>query len=593
LIRYVSLAWPKGITFRRWATALGLGAPAITSDRSDVEVTVRRRGHKVRSRHSTTCPAAPVAVSLVMLLAIGGTASAAAPAPTPAAATFAVDPGDSGSPSVISRIVGAQTAWAAGWTGKGVDVAVIDTGVARVAGLDGPGRVIDGPDLSFDAAIGAPYGVDAFGHGTFMAGIIAGRDAGVSASATGCATCLNASGFSTTAAYVGIAPESRIVNVKVGAANGATDVTQVIAAVNWVTQHAHDRGVNIRVLNLSYGADSAQPSAVDPLAFAVEQAWNRGIFVVASAGNEGRVPGALADPAYDPRVVAVGGLDPGTSGSTADDRVASFAQHGTPERPVDVIAPAASVVGLRVPGSFVDLDPANTGQFGDRFQRGSGTSQAAAVVSGVAALLAQRYPDASPDRLKALLTGSATALPQGNQPTNDPKTLAYSGHGVVNVAQALAAPLPGPASSQQISVPSSGTGSLDATRNGAYVTDAGVALTGQQDVFGHHYDARLMPTLQRAAIAWDGGVWNGSTWTGDGWAGTRGDLLRWQSSRWTGQSWAGTNWDGSRWGSARWELGAWTGSRWGAAQWSDGDWSGSRWGGSRWGASRWSSHGWE
>jgi len=183
------------------------------------------------------------------------------------------DPADAGSMSSTTQLVGAQSAWAAGYTGAGVDVAVIDTGVAKVPGLDAAGKVIDGPDLSFDASGSATPGVDAFGHGTFMAGIIAGRDATATASATGCTTCLNASGYSDTTKYVGVAPDARVINVKVGAADGSTDVSQVIAAIDWVTQHAHDTGINIKVLNLSFGTNSTQAYTLDPLAQAAEQAW--------------------------------------------------------------------------------------------------------------------------------------------------------------------------------------------------------------------------------------------------------------------------------------------------------------------------------
>jgi len=439
-----------------------------------------------------------------------GIASPTIAATSVTAAGIGVDPADTGSLSAVTRIVGAQDAWAQGWTGRGVDVAVVDTGVARVAGLGAPGQVIDGPDLSFDAGTGGPAGVDGFGHGTFMAGIIAGRDVGVSGSTSGCTTCLNSSGFSTTSSYVGVAPQSRIVNVKVGAYDGAADVTQVIAAVDWVTQHAHDPGMNIRVLNLSYGADSAQPYIVDPLAQAVEQAWLHGIVVVASAGNEGKSVPQLADPAYDPYVVAVGGLDPRGRVSSADDKVAKFAEHGSPARPVDVIAPAVSVVGLRVPGSYVDTLPTNVGQVGDRFQLGSGTSQAAAVASGVAALIVQSHPQATPDQVKALLTGTAATLAKGNKSADDPKTLAYSGHGTVNAAAAVAAPLPDGAASAQRFPVATGTGTLDATRNGVYVTDGGVDLTGQRDIFGQAFDAGLMAASQAQARSWAGGVWNGS-----------------------------------------------------------------------------------
>jgi serine protease AprX len=499
------------------------------------------------------------------------------------------DPADTGSSSAVSRIVGAQQAWAAGYTGTGIDVAVIDTGVAPVAGLNTPGKVLTGPDLSLDAAVGAAAGLDAYGHGTFMAGLIAGRDATATASATGCTTCLNPSGYSDTTTFVGMAPGARIVNVKVGAADGATDVSQVIAAIDWVTQHAHDPGLNIKVLSLSYGTTSTQAYTVDPLAQAAEQAWKRGIVVVTAAGNEGRSEPTLADPAYDPFVLAVGGQETKGTLTTSDDKVPSFSEHGTAARPVDVVAPATHVLGLRVPGSYIDTLTTNIGQVGTRFQRGSGTSQATAIVSGVVALLAQKYPDATPDQLKALVTGTATLLPKTGTTELDTKTLLYSGHGSVNAAKALATPLP---AARQTAAPSSGLGTLDAARGGVYLADGGVELTGQRDVFGHPFSSAGMAQAQTTATSWSGGIWNGSRWSGDGWSSTGWSAATTSGSGWSGTNWAGNDWAGNDWAGSRWSGMTWDGSRWSGSGWSGSRWSGSRWSGGDWSGSRWSGAGW-
>jgi serine protease AprX len=514
--------------------------------------------------------------------------------PMSVVSSLGYDPADTGSSSAVSQIVGAQAAWAKGYTGAGVDVAVIDTGVTPVPGLDAAGKVITGPDLSFDAPGATTPGLDAYGHGTFMASLIAGRDAGVTASASGCTTCLNGTGYSNTTKFVGVAPESRIINVKVGAADGAADVTQVIAAIDWVTQHAHDPGVNIKVLNLSFGTASTQAYGVDPLAQAAEQAWKHGIVVVAAAGNEGQTKiSSLADPAYDPYVLAVGGDDPVGTLATADDSVPSFAQHGLLSRPVDVIAPATHVLGLRVPGSFIDTLSTNTGQIGTRFQRGSGTSEATAIASGVAALLAQKYPLATPDQIKALITAAAVPLPVL---TVNPTVAAfaaklgisadvyvstvntinalYSGHGIVNVGTL---PLLAPIALQTAAV-STGSGTLEATRGNVYVTDNGVNLAGQKDIFGQTFNSSTMAASQVLGVSWIGGVWNGSRWSGDTWSG----------SRWSTATWTGTDWAGSRWSGSRWSGMTWNGSRWSGSGWNGSRWSGSTWDGSRWSSSTWS-----
>jgi serine protease AprX len=491
------------------------------------------------------------------------------------------DPADTGAPAAVTKIVGAQTAWASGVTGRGVDVAVIDTGIGRVPGLDAPGQVVDGPDLSLDAPSAPVTGLDAYGHGTFMAGLIAARDPGPAAS-TGCSTCQDPSGYSDPTRYVGVAPDARLVNVKVGASDGAADVSQVIAGIDWVTQHAQDPGFNIRVLNLSFGTDSNQLYDKDPLAQAAEQAWMHGIVVVVAAGNDGRGPGKLSDPAYDPYVIAAGADDPAGTMTVADDRVPDFAQHGTQQRPVDVVAPATHVIGLRVPGSFIDSLNGNTGLVGTRFQRGSGTSEAAAVVSGAAALLLQRFPSATPNGIKQILDGSAHLLPR--LPGKDNTAEKYSGNGVLDVAGALNLT---PTTAVQTWTASSGTGSLDKSRAGQYVTDDGTDLRGETDIFGRPFTSARMAALQESASAWAGGTWNGSKWTGDGWT-TDG----WASTAWSGTDWRGRPWSSIPWTGSKWTGSKWTGSKWTGSKWTGSKWTGSKWTGSKWTDAAWSTSDW-
>src|SRR5439155_27121294 len=127
---------------------------------------------------------------------------------------------------------------------------------------------------------------------------------------------------------VGIAPDARIVNVKVAGANGATDVSQVLAGIDWVVQHRNDNGMNIRVLNLSFGTDGVQSYVLDPLAFAAENAWRKGIVVVVAAGNSQFGTNKLNDPAYDPYVIAVGADDPQGTLNVADDTVPAWSARG-------------------------------------------------------------------------------------------------------------------------------------------------------------------------------------------------------------------------------------------------------------------------
>jgi serine protease AprX len=170
---------------------------------------------------------------------------------------------DAGSLYNTTLATGAQAYWKAGYTGEGVDVAVIDTGTAP--GLAGTGKLVNGPDLSFESQAPNLRYLDTYGHGTHMAGIIAGRGAGAVAG--------RYAGDTTN--FLGMAPDARIVSVKVADAMGAADVSQVIAAIDWVVQHKNAGGLNIRVLNLSFGTNTAHPYTIDPLCHAVEAAWKR------------------------------------------------------------------------------------------------------------------------------------------------------------------------------------------------------------------------------------------------------------------------------------------------------------------------------
>ena len=231
--------------------------------------------------------------------------------------------------------------WQRGWTGDGIDVALIDSGVAPVPGLDV--QVINGPDLVRLAGFQSCQ-VDTYGHGTHMAGLIAGRDAWIPP---------GKEDEEYDHGFVGAAPGARIVSIKVASSDGATDVSQVIAAIDWVVQHRNSDGLNIRVLNLSFGTDGTQDYRLDPLAYAAEVAWLHGIVVVVAAGNSGFGTPQLNNPAYDPYVIAVGGDDTkGTDDEGRRDPVVADA--GNAIRHPDLVAPGKSIISLRDPGAFVD-----------------------------------------------------------------------------------------------------------------------------------------------------------------------------------------------------------------------------------------------
>lgn len=476
-------------------------------------------------------------------------------------------PVNGGLMSDVTRMVGAQSMWAKGYTGAGVDVAVIDTGVAPVAGFQT--RLVNGPDLSFDYQVGAPAYVDSYGHGTHMAGIIAGRDDSATASSVGCTTCYNRSGYSDSTKFVGVAPESRIVNVKVGASDGATDVSQVIAALDWVVQYRNSNGLKIRVVNLSYGTDATQNPTIDPLVYAAEAAWKKGLFVVAAAGNDGTTIMNLADPAMSPLIYAAGASDPKGTLEREDDRVPSFAQRGTILRHVDAVAPGVSIKSLAVPGSFIATNYPAT--FDGRFIRGTGTSQGAAVTSGVAALLIQQYPSITPDGLKTLLNLTAYPL------YGDSEIL--RGHGLIDasLASSVLLPLPG----LQLSS-ATGTGLLEGSRGTAHIGIGTSALTGEKDIFGRAFSSALWASGAANATNWAAGKWNGNPWAGSTWTGTNWNSIKWSARTWTGQRWSSYKFSAMTWNGQRWSGTGWNGQRWSGGSWDGQRWSGQRWSGNDW-----------
>lgn len=431
---------------------------------------------------------------------------------------------DSGSMYNVAQVTNAKKMWGNGVTGRGVDVALIDSGVAPVAGLTAPGKVVNGPDISFESQNPDTRYLDTFGHGTFMAGVIAGSDGTFSSSA-----------------YTGMAPGSRVISLKVADAYGNTDVSQVIAAIDWVVQHRKDPGMNIRVLNLSFGTPSMQSYVLDPLSYAAEVAWRKGIVVVVSAGNDGTGTGKLLNPAQNPFVLAVGAEDSRGTPAIGDDTIPDFSTRGDGIRNPDVVAPGASIQGLRVPGSYVDVTYGATAAFEDRYFKGSGTSQAAAVVSGAAALLLEHRPGLTPDQVKALLTRGARPLPAAN--------LQAQGNGLIDVyaASQAAAPL-----TAQTFVRSTGTGTLDGARGGVRLVLDGVTLSGEKDIFGKTYVSSTRALEEAAETSWQGGLWNGSSWAGSSWAGSS-----WAGSSWAGSSWAGSSWAGSSWAGSAWATGGW------------------------------------
>jgi serine protease AprX len=443
--------------------------------------------------------------------------------------------------SNFARSTGATSLWARDRLGQGVGVAVLDTGVSPMNDLSG--RIVHGPDLSGEGTI-----VDSYGHGTVMAGIIAGNGADSAARAGG--------------PYTGIAPKATVVAVKVAGRNGATDVSTVLQGMHWVS--AYKKQFNIRVLNLAWGTPSTQSPALDPLNYAVERLWQQGIVVVAAAGNDGPKRGTILKPGDDPLVLTVGGYDDKQNLDPRDDSLPRWSSRGPTAHGYakpDLVAPGRTLIVTRSFGSAVETENPKA-LLSPSYIKGSGTSEAAAVTSGAAALLLQARPGLTPDQVKHLLTSGASSIAG--------LSASEQGAGRLNVAAALSAD-PGAAVRQQPIA--TGLGSIEASRGGRNVeADCGEdgtveLITGEIDVRCETWDPQ----------AWTGGAWTGAAWTGGAWTGGAWTGAAWTGGAWTGGAWTGAAWTGGAWTGAAWTGGAWTGAAWTGAAWTGAAWTGGAW----------------
>jgi serine protease AprX len=486
----------------------------------------------------------------------------------------------------------------------GVAVGVLDTGIAASGDL--AGRVVASADLSGEWSF-----TDSYGHGTFMAGLIAGSGQG--------------------GGPAGVAPGADLVDLKVAGADGATTLGQVLAALQ-LADAARDR-FNLRVLNISLGAPADDP-ATAPLTEAVERLWADGITVVAASGNEG---GGTEAPGLDPYVLTVGAVDAAGVVPAWSSRGTDFAGRAKP----DLVAPGVGLVGLRAPGSTIDL--ANpSARVGERYFRGSGTSMSTAVVAGAAAVVAAAHPDWGPDRVKAALTGTAAPLGQpagvrgnaGVVPRTD-----GAGAGALDLPAAVGVGTVAPANADLFPLRTVGraggprdpeavdgldwraggggpdglrwapAGGLPGPTPGADDTDAWTAhpwLSGG-------WTAASWASKSWAAQQWLARAWAARRWAATGlvpagwaalqwsWGGLRaaaldgiglGGPVDWLARSWAARSWAQRAWSSDdlaarSWAARSWAELAWEARSWAARSWAAIDWTARSWASRRWTAGAW------
>ena len=356
--------------------------------------------------------------------------------------------------------INAPYAWSLGLSGIGIGVAVIDSGMVdkkngsvKKSDLNksgtGDSRIVYSQSWVNDGLGTA----DGFGHGTHVAGIIGGSD-------------YNSTGDVLT--FKGIAPNVQLINLRVLDRNGSGTDSSVIAAIDTAIQLKSK--YNIRVINLSLGRPVYESYTLDPLCQAVEAAYQAGIVVVVSAGNDGRDNsagtngyGTITAPANDPYVITVGAMKSMGTPTRADDQIATYSSKGPTAidhiaKP-DLVAPgnlvvsiienASSTLATTYPQNAIPLSYYVTGgsTAASSYFALSGTSMAAPAVSGAVALLLQQNSKLTPDQVKARLMKTAyKTFPQYSTYTDPTTGVTYTdqydlftvGAGYLDVQAALA-----------------------------------------------------------------------------------------------------------------------------------------------------------
>jgi len=415
--------------------------------------------------------------------------------------------------NVFRQVTGASAV--KGNTGQGIGVAVVDTGIAPLPDFDT--RLKPGVDLSGEANPDPTR--DGYGHGTFVAGLIAGNGASNSS-------------------YVGEAPGANLYPVKVAGADGSTHVSTLILGLQWI----HDNPAGINVVNMSLGAAPVSPTLLNPLDQAVEVLWRSGFVVVTSAGNEGPADGSVTSPGDDPLVVTVGALDDKHTVSASDDTVPDFSSRGPTGydgwwKP-DLIAPGRSLVSVMPQVSTIRTEHPE-GAVGTLNFVGSGTSFSAAVTSGAAAMLLHENTAAKPDNVKAALLTTTNVGP-GTQ--HDPFE---QGHGVLNVAKAVAEPVVTMTQSVAgIPVPSLGTGIplIDTQIVSTWATVDAVEQLLYPQSYPFPYSGPATTTSLFQSAEWNSSEWNSKAWNGKAW-----NSKAWNGATWNSKAWNDAQWNGATW----------------------------------------------
>jgi serine protease AprX len=417
-------------------------------------------------------------------------------------------------------------AWSTGaavnWTNQALSlqaptIAIVDSGI-DASRADFNGRVIGQTSLASSLPNGPG---DTYGHGTFVASIAAGSAAD----------------------HAGVAPNVNLVSVDVMGDSGASTVSDVIAACDWIL--ANKTQYNIKVANFSLHASNPTSIFFDPLDQAVEKLWLNGVTVVAASGNyaaNGQASGVPFAPGNDPFVITVGAADINNTLSAADDTVAPWSAWGyTPDgfQKPEISAPGRYMIGA-VPSNATLAIERPDHVMDPGYMQLSGTSFSSPAVAGAAALILAQHPSWTPDQVKGALMVSAQ-----NTPAATPGSL---GVGELNIPLA-----------RSVTTPPNPNAGLDQFVS----TDA-----NGNPVF----DSSAWQTAAQSDAAWASAAWSDAAWSDAAWSDAA-----WSDAAWSDAAWSDAAWSDAAWSDAAWSDAAWASAAWASAAWSDAAWSDAAW----------------
>lgn len=289
---------------------------------------------------------------------------------------------------IATQGVGASIVNRTGYKGEGVGIAILDTGVYPHPDLIMPrSRIVAFKD--FVNKKQSAY--DDNGHGTFVAGAAAGN------------------GYSSVGRYTGVAPMADIISVKVMNSKGEGNSSDILAGMQWVVDNKER--FNIKIMSLSLGSKAVGRAYSDSLAVAAGSVWNRGITVIAAAGNSGPESGTITTPGVNNKVITVGAVDDKRTVDIKDDTIAKFSSRGPVGRlgiKPDVVAPGVDIISLNTDKSYISgMRPLT---LREQYRKMSGTSVATPIVSGAVALLLGKSPNLSPEQIKKRMLDSGRSL---------------------------------------------------------------------------------------------------------------------------------------------------------------------------------------